>query len=143
HSNNTSLDILIEAAPKKLNCYPNELSEKSRQMLENKGVSVLLNTPVTNIRKNAVQFKKGTIETPNIVWAAGVVASPLINSLGVEQDRTGRVKVNDDLSVPGYPDIFVIGDAADLKDEEANLLPALAPVAMQQGEFTGDRKSVV
>jgi len=136
-SKNETRVFLVEAAPKILNGYPDELSEKARLMLENMGVSVLLNTPVTNIRKNAVQFKQGTIETPNIVWAAGVVASPLINSLGVEQDRTGRVKVNDDLSVPGYPDICVIGDAAHLKDEEANLLPALAPVAMQQGEFTG------
>src|SRR5699024_5063118 len=130
-SKNETRVFLVEAAPKILNGYPDELSEKARLMLENMGVSVLLNTPVTNIRKNAVQFKQGTIETPNIVWAAGVVASPLINSLGVEQDRTGRVKVQDDLSIPGYPDICVIGDPVQLQDVEANVLHAVSPVTLE------------
>lgn len=136
-SKNETRIFLVEAGPKILNGYPQELSEKACEMLENMGVRVLLNTPVTNIKEDAVQFGEGTIRTPNIIWAAGVVASPLLDSLGTEQDRTGRVKVNDDLSVPGYPNIFVIGDAAHLNDEEGNPLPALAPVAMQQGEFLG------
>lgn len=136
-SKNETRIFLVEAGPKILNGYPDELSEKAREMLEDMGVRVLLNTPVTNIKENAVQFSEGTIETPNIIWAAGVVASPLLDSLGTEQDRTGRVKVNDDLSIPGYPNIYVIGDAAHLEDEQGNPLPALAPVAMQQGEFLG------
>ena len=136
-SKNETRIFLVEAVPKILNGYPDELSEKAREMLEDMGVRVLLNTPVTNIKENAVQFSEGTIETPNIIWAAGVVASPLLDSLGTEQDRTGRVKVNDDLSIPGYPNIYVIGDAAHLEDEQGNPLPALAPVAMQQGEFLG------
>jgi len=136
-SKNETRIFLVEAGPKILNGYPDELSEKAREMLEDMGVRVLLNTPVTNMKENAVHFGEGIIKTPNIIWAAGVVASPLLDSLGVEQDHTGRVKVNDDLSVPGYPDIFVIGDAAHLKDKKGNPLPALAPVAMQQGKFLG------
>src|SRR5699024_8217016 len=136
-SKNETRIFLVEAGPKILNGYPDELSERARSMLEDMGVRVLLNTPVTNIKEEAVQFGEGTIHTPNIIWAAGVVASPLLDALDVEQDRTGRVKVNEDLSVPDYPNIFVIGDAACLLDEAGNPLPALAPVAMQQGEFLG------
>jgi NADH dehydrogenase len=136
-SKNETRIFLVEAGPKILNGYPDKLSERAREMLEDMGVRVLLNTPVTQIKEHAVKFEQGTIQTPNIIWAAGVVASPLLDSLGVEQDRTGRVKVNDDLSVPGYPNMYVIGDAAHLNDEEGIPLPALAPVAQQQGEFLG------
>ncbi|SHG49643.1 NADH dehydrogenase [Fodinibius roseus] len=136
-SKNETRIFLVEAGPKILNGYPEELSERARQMLEDMGVRVLLNTPVTNIEENAVQFSEGTINTPNIIWAAGVVASPLLDTLNVEQDRTGRVKVNGNLSVPEYPNIFVIGDAAHVKGEDGSPLPALAPVAMQQGKFLG------
>lgn len=136
-SKNETRIFLVEAGPKILNGYPDELSEKARKMLEDMGVRVLLNTPVTKVKDDAVQFGKGTIRTPNIIWAAGIVASPLLDSLGVEQDRTGRVKVNDNLSVPEFPNIFVIGDAAHVEDNNGNSLPALAPVAIQQGEFLG------
>lgn len=136
-SRNETRIFLVEAGPKILNGYPDELSEKAREMLEDMGVSVLLNTPVTNINEDTVQFREGAIKTPNIIWAAGVVASPLLDSLGTEQDRTGRVKVNDNLSVSTYPNIFVIGDAAHLVDENGNPLPALAPIAIQQGQFVG------
>lgn len=138
-SANETRVFLVEAAPKILNGYPDELSGKAREMLEEMGVRVLLNTPVTDIEKNKIHFKEGFIKTPNIIWAAGVSTSPLVDSLGVEQDRSGRVKVNQDLSVPQYPEIFVIGDAAYLEDESGNPLPALAPVALQQGKFVGDQ----
>jgi len=141
-SKNETRIFLVEAEPKILNGYPDELSEKARVMLEEMGVRVLLNTPVTNIKKGAVQFGEGTIQTPNIIWAAGVVASPLLDSLGAEQDRTGRVKVNEDLSVPGYRNMYVIGDAAHLDDEDGHPLPALAPVAQQQGEFLGKKLAI-
>lgn len=137
-SKNETRVFLVEAAPKILNGYPDSLSERARQMLEEMGVRVLLNTPVTDIDKNSITFSEGTIQTPNIIWAAGFAASPLLDSLGVEQDRSGRVKVHSDLRVPEYPSIFVIGDAAHVKDEEGNPLPALAPVAKQQGQFVGD-----
>lgn len=136
-SKNETRIFLVEAAPKILNGYPDSLSERARKSLEDMGVRVLLNTPVTDINHHKVSFSEGTINTPNIIWAAGVAASPLLSSLETKQDRTGRVFVNDDLSIPGHPNIFVIGDAAHKKDDNGNPLPALAPVAIQQGEFLG------
>jgi NADH dehydrogenase len=136
-SKNETRIFLVEAAPKILNGYPDSLSEKARETLEDMGVRVLLNTPVTNIGENEVSFSKGTIETPNIIWAAGVAASPLLSSLDTKQDRTGRVFVEDDLSLPDQNNIFVIGDAAHKTNEDGDPLPALAPVAIQQGEFIG------
>jgi len=133
-SKNETRIFLVEAGPRILNGYPESLSNKAMESLEDMGVRVLTNTPVTDISKDEVHFKEGSIETPNIIWAAGVAASPLLNSLKVEQDRTGRVKVKQDLSLPGHPDIFVIGDAAYL-EQDGGPLPALAPVAMQQGKY--------
>jgi len=137
-SKNETRIFLVEAGPKILNGYPDSLSERARETLEDMGVRVLQNTPVTDIDKGQVSFSEGTIETPNIIWAAGVAASPLLSSLDTEQDRTGRVKVEGDLSIPGNDTIFVIGDAAYKTDDEGSPLPALAPVAIQQGEFIGN-----
>ncbi len=128
---------LIEAGPRILNAFPESLGEKAKKMLEKMGVKVLLNTPVINIEKNKVHLKVGSIETPNIIWAAGIKASSLLDSLKVEQDRSGRVLVGSDLSIPKYPDIFIIGDSAHRKDKKGIPLPALAPVASQQGKFIG------
>lgn len=136
-SENETRIFLVEAASKILSAYPDPLSEKARRMLEGMGVRVLLNTPVTGIREHAVTFQEGTIETPNIIWAAGVMASPLLKSLNVEKDRAGRIKVNSELGIPDYPDIFVIGDSAVAMDVNGRPLPALAPVASQQGRFVG------
>lgn len=135
-SKNETRIFLVEAGDRILNGYPESLSEKARQTLEDMGVRVLLNTPVTDIGDEKVTFQQGSINTPNIIWAAGVAASPLLSSLDAEQDRSGRIKVKEDLSVPGYPNIFVLGDAAHLKQDE-NPLPALAPVAIQQGKYVG------
>ncbi|HLR30920.1 MAG TPA: NAD(P)/FAD-dependent oxidoreductase, partial [Fodinibius sp.] len=136
-SKNETRIFLVEAAPRILNGYPESLAEKARETLEEMGVRVLLDTPVTNIGRGEVSFSEGTIQTPNIIWAAGVAASPLLTSLRAEQDRTGRVIVGEDLSLPGDDHIFVIGDAAHKEDAAGNPLPALAPVAMQQGDFVG------
>lgn len=133
-SKNETRIFLVEAGPKILNGYPDSLSRKAMESLEDMGVRVLINTPVTDISKDEVHFEEGSIETPNIIWAAGVAASPLLSSLNIEQDRVGRVKVHRDLSIPGHPDIFVIGDAVYL-EQDGELLPALAPVAMQQGKY--------
>lgn len=137
-SKNETRIFLVEAAPKILNGYPDSLSERARETLEEMGVRVLTNTPVTDISKRKVSFSEGAIETPNIIWAAGVAASPLLSSLETKQDRTGRVFVEEDLSIPGNDSIFVIGDAAHKEDESGNPLPALAPVAIQQGTFLGN-----
>ena len=136
-SKNETRIFLVEAAPKILNGYPDSLSERARESLEEMGVRVLLNTPVTDIDHHKVSFSEGDINTPNIIWAAGVAASPLLSSLETKQDRTGRVFVNDDLSISGHQNIFVIGDAAHKKDKNGDPLPALAPVAIQQGDFLG------
>lgn len=136
-SKNETRIFLVEAGSRILNGYPEHLSEKARRTLEEMGVRVLLNTPVTDLGENRVGFGEGEIETPNIIWAAGVAASPMLDSLDAEQDRTGRVHVNPDLTLPGHPEVFVVGDAARLEDEDGNPLPALAPVAMQQGRYVG------
>ncbi|MDX1671149.1 MAG: NAD(P)/FAD-dependent oxidoreductase [Balneolaceae bacterium] len=137
-SRNETRIFLVEAAPRILNGYPDSLSEKARETLEDMGVRVLLNTPVTDIGEGRVSFKEGTIETPNIIWAAGVAASPLLDSLETEQDRMGRVIVEEDLSISGHSNIFVIGDAAHVEDADGQPLPALAPVAIQQGKYVGN-----
>lgn len=128
---------LVEALPQILNGYPDPLPGKALKTLEEMGVKVLLEQPVSKIESGRVHLNEDVIVTPNIIWAAGVVASPLLKSLGAEQEKSGRVKVNPDLSVPGSPDIYVIGDAAWLLDENGKPVPALAPVAIQQGRYVG------
>lgn len=131
--------FLIEAGPKVLNGYPDSLSDKAQRDLEDMGVTVLLSQPVTEVTENSVTAGDTTIYTPNIIWAAGVESSPVLDSLSVEQDKMGRVLVRDDLSVENYPELFVIGDAAHAEDEWGEPLPALAPVALQQGKYVGKR----
>ncbi|QED39107.1 NAD(P)/FAD-dependent oxidoreductase [Antarcticibacterium arcticum] len=130
--------FLIEATGGILNGFPEPLGDKGRKMLENLGVKVLTNSPVTGIEKNKVFLKDEVIETANIIWAAGIKAPPLLDSIPAEKDRLGRIIVNQDLSIPNYLDIFLLGDAAHYKDEAGNPLPALASVASQQGEFLGE-----
>ncbi len=129
---------LVEAADGILNGFDEPLPEKGLKTLENMGVEVLLNTPVQEIQKDGVKIDGRFIETPNIIWGAGVKASPLIENLNVETDRTGRAMVEPDLSISGSPNIFVAGDAAHVKDDKGKPLPGLAPVALQQGKYLGD-----
>lgn len=129
---------LIEAMDGILNAFEDPLSKKGQKTLEDMGVEVLLETPVKDIKKNGVEVEGRFIETPNIVWGAGVIASPLIKELEVETDRIGRAIVKPDLSIEGQPNIFVAGDAAHVKDESGDPLPGLAPVALQQGKFLGN-----
>jgi NADH dehydrogenase len=126
---------LIEALPKLLSTYPDDLSEKAKKDLESLGVEVLLNTKVTEVNNKGVQTGDKFIETTNIIWAAGNTVSQLLKSLNTDLDRAGRVIVKPDLSIIGNPNIFVIGDAAVAKDKNGNLLPGIAPVAMQQGRY--------
>ncbi|MCC5926944.1 MAG: NAD(P)/FAD-dependent oxidoreductase [Bacteroidetes bacterium] len=126
---------LIEAGPRILNGYDETLSEKAVGMLQELGVEVLQNTPVTNIERDKIFLVGSVIESPNIIWAAGVVANAIIKTLDVETDRAGRAIVAPDMSLPRHRDIFVIGDAAHMLDDKGNPLPAIAPVAMQQGKY--------
>jgi NADH dehydrogenase len=133
--NNTRV-LLMEAGPRLLAAFPEKLSEKALQDLQKMGVQVLLNTKVTSIKRHEVTANDQVVTTPNIIWAAGVKASHLLSKLNAEQDKSGRVKVTNELRLPDDPHIFVIGDSAFLIDDRNNRpLPALAPVAMQQGRY--------
>lgn len=129
---------LIEAGSAVLNGYPNSLSKKAQKDLEGMGVKVLLKHPVTDVKKDRVVAGDKIIYTPNIIWAAGVTTSLITDTLHTKQDKIGRVKVEKDLSIAGFPNVFVIGDAAYFEDNSGEPLPALAPVALQQGKYVGD-----
>jgi len=127
--------ILLDGAPRVLPVYTPELSDNARRQLEKIGVEVRLGMAVEEVREGEVKLKGGeSIRATTIVWAAGNAASPLGTSLGVPLDRQGRVIVKDDLTVPGHPEVQVIGDQAHFAESEGGTpLPGLAPVAMQQG----------
>jgi NADH dehydrogenase len=127
--------ILIEAAPRLLTPFDPVLSEKARRSLEGLGVEVRLGSIVTDCDCSGVSLGADRIETRTIIWAAGVKASPAAEWLRVEHDRAGRVKVGPDLSVPGHPNIFVIGDTASAAGSDGRSLPGVAPVAKQQGQY--------
>jgi NADH dehydrogenase len=128
---------LVEAMDNVLNGFPEKLSDSARTTLKDMGVEVMLGKPVKDIKPNGVQLEDQFIETPNIMWAAGVSASPLLKVLDEESDRIGRIIVEDDLSISSSDRVFVIGDAAHVKDTEGKPLPGLAPVALQQGKYMG------
>jgi NADH dehydrogenase len=130
--------ILIEAGKRLLTGFPPNLSAKSRRALEQLGVEVLLGEAVTDIGRHHVSIGPKTIPAHTVVWAAGVEASPAGEWLGARTDRAGRVIVESDLLVPGYDDIFVIGDTAACPDGRGGALPGVAPVAKQQGRYVAD-----
>ena len=128
--------VLLEGGPRVLPAYPEDLSRSAEEQLRHLGVEVQTSTMVTGIEPAAVLIGKTRIPAAVILWAAGVAASPLGKKLGAPVDRAGRVPVNPDLSLPGHPDVFVIGDLAALKDENGKMLPGVAPVAIQEGKAT-------
>jgi len=127
--------LLIEGGPRVLPAYSESLSAKAQEQLEHLGVEVRTSRMVNNIEPGAVWSNNEKIPAQVILWAAGVAASPLGKKLGVPLDRAGRVQVQPDLSIPGHPEVFVIGDLASLKDKDGVLLPGVAPVAIQEGGF--------
>ena len=124
--------LLIEAGPSILPAFPEDLRQKARDALARLGVEVLEQTRVTGIDACGVTLGARHVAAGTIMWAAGVAASPLGQSLGVPLDRAGRVRVNPDLTIPGHPEVFVIGDLAVLEDQQGKPLPGVAPVAQQQ-----------
>jgi NADH dehydrogenase len=126
--------ILLEGGPRVLAAYPEDLSKSAEEQLHSLGVEVHTSAMVTKIEPAAVYMGDTAIPSAVTLWAAGVAASPLGKKLGVPLDRAGRVLVNDDLSVPGHSEVFVVGDLAALKDEKGKWLPGVAPVAMQEGK---------
>lgn len=127
--------VLVEAGPEILGSFDNKLSQKARKSLEELGVEVLTNTRVTAMDGSSVTMGNTTIQSCNVIWAAGCEAPPLLQSLQVKLDRQGRVIVESDCSIPGDPLVFVIGDAAHCKQADGSALPGLAPVAIQQGRY--------
>lgn len=126
--------ILIEGAPRILAAYPPDLSEKGKKQLEQIGVEVHEGLQVTNVTAEGVEVKGGEfIPARTVVWAAGNAASPLGRSLGVPLDKAGRVIVNEDLTIPGHPEIQVIGDMACFTHQTGKPLPGVSPTAMQMG----------
>lgn len=127
--------LLLEGGPRVLAAYSPELSQRAKEQLEGLGVEVRTSSVVTRVEPGAVWVGEERIPAQVVLWAAGVAASPLGGKLGVPMDRAGRVLVEPDLSVPGHPEVFVIGDLASLKDEKGKPLPGVAPVAIQQGQW--------
>jgi NADH:ubiquinone reductase (H+-translocating) len=127
--------ILIEGAPNILSFLPSDLEESARRQLEHLGVHVRTSARVKDIRDGEVELEDvEIIRAGNILWTAGVSAVPLTKKLGVELDRAGRVKVNPDLSVPGLPGVFAIGDMALVLQAGGKLVPGVSPAAMQMGK---------
>lgn len=123
--------ILVEAGPRILSQFPLELSARAEQQLKTMGVEVRTSTLVKDIRRGAVEFADEIIHAENVIWAAGVSATPLTRKLGVELDRAGRVKVKPDLSLPGHAEVFAIGDMACVLDKDDRPVPGVSPAAMQ------------
>ena len=135
--------ILLEGADRLLLTYPPELSSRARTQLEKLGVTVRTGCMVEDVEPHAVRVRSAAgsevIPSCTILWSAGTVGTPLgahlSKSTGASLDRNGRVLVNGELCIPGHPEVFVIGDLAHAKNESGELLPATAPVAIQQGQY--------
>ena len=134
----TARIILVEAGPRVLAGFPEKLSAFAVHSLERMGVEVLLDTPIEAIDDQGVTAKGRRIEAANVIWCAGVEASPVARWLGLAAAKGGRVQVAPDFSVPGHPEIFVIGDAGFVTGPGGEPLPGLAPVAKQQGRYVGE-----
>lgn len=129
---------LIEAQNQVLPGYPKKLAEKALSYLEKLGVTVLLDTYVKEVEEERIYIEDHFLDVPTIIWAAGNQASPLLKTLNCPLDKQGRVIVNEDLSINGSPNVFIIGDAAQVKDKKGNLLPAIAPAAIQEGKYVAN-----
>ncbi len=132
--------VLLEGGPRLLAHLPPSLSESAARQLRGLGVEVRTNCRVQNMAEGRVELTPAgagaageVLCAETIIWAAGVAASPITSTLGAELDSSGRVKVNPDLSVPGHPEVFAIGDLARVPDERGNLVPGVSPAAMQMG----------
>lgn len=128
--------ILLEGRERVLPPYPPDLSEKARQQLIDLGVEVITDAVVTDVNDREVRFGDRIIATRTVLWGAGVQASPLAQSLGVPLDRAGRVLVEPDLTIPGHPEVFVIGDLAAKQQHDGTFVPGVAPAAIQEGQHT-------
>ena len=132
----TAQIILVEAGDRLLPALSKKLGDRALRDLQQMGVQVRLNSMVTDVREGEVQIGKEILPANNVIWAAGVHASKVAETLDVELDRQGRVLVADDLSVPGHPEIFVVGDLAHIADRKTGKpVPGVAPAAIQMGKY--------
>ncbi|WP_119303742.1 NAD(P)/FAD-dependent oxidoreductase [Dongia deserti] len=129
--------VLIEAGPRLLPAFPEDLAEHARKALVKLGVEVQLGRAVEQCDEGGIVYGGERLPARTIVWAAGVQASPAAKWLGAEKDRAGRVIVAKDLTVPGHPDIFVVGDTALVLDPKGQPVPGIAPAAKQMGAHAG------
>ena len=127
--------LLVEAGPRVLPSFPERLSAIAERALERLGVETVLGHPVTAVDADGVEIDGKRIPAATVLWAAGVAASPAGKWLGAERDRAGRIKVAADLSVPGHPEIFAVGDTVLALGRDGAPLPGVAPVAKQQGSY--------
>ncbi|MCM8532431.1 MAG: NAD(P)/FAD-dependent oxidoreductase, partial [Lentisphaeraceae bacterium] len=131
--------ILIEFAPRILTAFDEDQSARAARDLEKLGVQIWTNSAVTDIDASGVYVGKEKIEAQTVLWGAGVAAAKLGNTLNVEQDKQGRVIVEEDLTLKNYPNIFVAGDQAHRLGKDGKPLPGMAPVAMQQGRYIASK----
>ncbi|MDI3470105.1 MAG: NADH dehydrogenase [Pseudolabrys sp.] len=129
--------LLVEAGPRLLNGFPESLAAYAKRALEKLGVTVMLGQPVQDLTERGATIGGAMVPAGTVIWGAGIEAAPGVRMLGVPTDRAGRVAVNPDLSVPGLPGVYVIGDSALTMGDDGKPLPALAQVAAQQGEYLG------
>jgi NADH dehydrogenase len=130
--------VLIEAGPRVLAGFPDDLSDYAQRSLQSLGVEVVLGQAVTECSADGVIYGGKKLEAKTLIWAAGVRASPAADWLDAPVDRAGRVQVLPDLTVPGHPDIFLIGDTAALAGPDGKPVPGIAPAAKQQGRYVAD-----
>jgi NADH dehydrogenase len=129
----TARVILVEGDSRLISAFPEELSAKALKQLTELGVEVRTGVHATNLTETSAQVGDEVIPCRVKIWAAGNTASSVGKTLGVEIDRSGRVVVNDDLTIPGHPEVQVIGDLANFSHQTGKPLPGVSPVAMQQG----------
>jgi NADH:ubiquinone reductase (H+-translocating) len=130
--------VLIEAGPRVLAGFADDLSAYAQRALESIGVEVVLGQAVTECSADGVVYGGRSLQAKTLIWAAGVRASPAAEWLGAASDRAGRLQVQPDLTVPGHPDIFAIGDTIVVADADGKPVPGIAPAAKQQGRYVAD-----
>ncbi|MGH2560233.1 MAG: NAD(P)/FAD-dependent oxidoreductase [Thermomicrobiales bacterium] len=129
----TARIYLLEAGPRVMPMYPEKLAAKAEEFLMELGVTVRTGAMVTAVEPDGVRLGEERIAANTMIWAAGVTAASIGKTLGVEVDRSGRVAVQSDLTIPGHPEVFVVGDLAAMSGKDGTPLPGMAPVALQQG----------
>jgi NADH dehydrogenase len=129
--------LLIEAGPRLLASFPQSLADYAEKELTKLGVTVMLEQPVEDLTAEGAIVGGRMIKAATMIWGAGIQAAPGVKMLGVPLERAGRIAVGADLSVPGLPGVYVVGDSALLLDERGQPFPALAQVAAQQGDYVG------